>query len=1262
LRQVGCPGDGNLQLASPLTVRARATEQVIAVWSPTFKGQMLLLRFANPLSTFSPSKSCSLAFRVDGEGLPILGDSLRRGSLTVTVSVHLEGEALVPFWGDARCKAVLLRRHVRDFNHLHHVRADLAPLAAAGTSSIRVYACGTARERDGDRLALPALLTVWQAPVDIDPVVFTKAASALGFHARRDPGRFVWCYHRRLAPLCLAALGHSTLADNEIASDDEESGPPGGEHRPAVSSASAAAAPSGGGAFDFEALDTNLPSTGSVAPPRKQRGQRQRSEKEQFLLMFDLGPPDGLPDPASTDEEPGGSSPSRVAHRASAGLPEASAREKLTAVGVQLQDAEKESKEEQDLTQLIRQRQSEMEQARRKWSNRKQRLKGERADEEGTLRELLEKDKRREYERIEKEMEGLRSTFEYQVTAEKKWMDEFKRDSKHRNEWICVFKPAMVARGKPVEDGPALKRIMLDEVVKAKGEPTEDNWIQLEGQPATTWALTWHQKHGRLLQQWHGMEQNKFKELQSRVEERRNTRNQTFVDYRRKKNEIEQWSIPPGPTQEELYEIEDEEGEQLSAIVEPMLKEIREHKRRLRELRQRRLEQSAELARRVASGGSALGDGALPRGFRVQEDGAATVQPLEEESLTSAEHAAPPANAAAAVGSGLVAEWQRTKQAAERAFKEKDWNTALRLYGQSLDEGGGDLGSMHAATLLSNRALVRSKLDDWRGSLEDAVAATGHETEWPKGWLRRATAELRLNRNREALASLKRGLSCAGKLSGQFLPLVTECEAALYGDKDDEAPDTAAARIQTFKTDGSTCFEQGNFGTAVLFYTRALYHRSMMEGTNEAIVLSNRSGAFLKLALPSEALADALSSSERDPRWAKPLVRAGQAALLLDDFKSAYQHFAKARVLDEHYKTAADGVNECLQRIIKWEYPAAAKRWTRFSVDRQRLRESTRIWALSDVFFDQHGVPEWCKSLSSSFFRDDVLVLAGNLADSLPQLRFALTVLKSKFRRIFYVPGNHDLWVRRVTLQTILKGENVKDEQRSLIDSVSKLLEVLQVCDEMGIETAPAEVAAGVFVVPMYSWYSRDFVPRERRREMASQTDAEAKVTIDPWIKWPFPCGSDDAWKFFMRMNETALRATLASKSAFERFTDKKAVVITMTHFLTRPDLDIDWTVPGIWDYVGCDGLDEQIRAIGSNVHVYGRACIGPTKRELDGLTYVHNYIGSTEKHRPGMAPFCIFDRGQLVPQQQPTQDKGFNFKPLERPVEEVPGRRFGGG
>ena len=42
----------------------------------------------------------------------------------------------------------------------------------------------------------------------------------------------------------------------------------------------------------------------------------------------------------------------------------------------------------------------------------------------------------------------------------------------------------------------------------------------------------------------------------------------------------------------------------------------------------------------------------------------------------------------------------------------------------------------------------------------------------------------------------------------------------------------------------------------------------------------------------------------------------------------------------------------------------------------------------------------------------------------------------------------------------------------------------------------------------------RPFPPRLGLRDRAGRT---AEVTIDQWIQWPFPCGSDDAWKFFMR-------------------------------------------------------------------------------------------------------------------------------------------------
>lgn len=1299
LRQVPPAGEGNLEVSMPLRVRARASDRVLSAWTLTFKGQMLLLRFRNPLLDFAPSKGCSLSFRINNEGMPLAEDKTRRGSLRVTVNVQLEGDALVPTLAAECCKETLMRRYTRSFNHQPHLTVGLHATHIAGP--VRYYQANSASEREGRSLEIPVVMAIWEAPHETDPLAFVKAASSLGFHAKRNPVSFSWGYHQGFAQRRLPAPRHFRLSDDELASDDEEDATP-------VPLPAAPAQAGKNDSFDFDMLEEKMPDDVAAQEPKK----GQYSEKEEFLLQFNLGPLDGFPEPEEDApplhiagswtmmnlsdggralyeifHEPGSDSftalqdghqqitdgnidgstitwtvgdancrgrleegGTRIADLkvlykgvhslgdfmgvrdagggSGASKPKKAKKPKAGDVEIELEEQDQEGEEEKDLTQQIRQKQNELEQVKRKWANRKERIEGERQEEESTLRELLEKDKKREYDRIEKEMNGLRSNFEMQIGAEKKWMEQFLGEVHFDNEWVCCFKPSMVARKKPVEEAPVSKRIMFDEVVKAKAKPTDDYWIQLQG--SDDWCLIWHQKHGKLLQKWFGRNQQRFLDLDKKIEERRHNRNKTFLDYKRKKKEVSEWSIPPGPTSEESCEIADADGELLHNLLEPILTELKGQKKRLRELRQKRFE--AAVARNSGGGNAGLDlSSGLPQGFEE----AAKETPAPEAPVSTA--AAPPSTPA-------EGSWEARKQAGDKAFKEKDWNTALTCYGQALELGGGELESMQCATLLSNRALVHGKLFEWQKSLEDATDATIHEVEWPKGWLRRATAELRLYKNKEALSSLSRGLACAGKIAGQFLPLITECEAALYSDRDmpgnrDDDPGSASERINKFKDEGSKAFGHQTWGTAVLYYTRALYHRSMMEGRDEAIVLSNRAAAFLKLDLPNEALADALAASEKDEGWSKPLARAGQAAQMLDDFKAAYQYFARARRLEDSNPTAADGVNNCLQRIVKWEYTAAMKRWSRFTMDRQRPREKLRVWALSDVFFDQLGVPEWCKGLSSSAYRDDVLMLAGNLADSLPQLRFALTVLKSKFRRIFYVPGNHDLWVRRATLQSMIRGEKVKNEEREMVDSVSKLLEVLKVCDELGIEIAPAEIAGGVFVVPMYSWYSRDFISRELRKQHASETDAEAKVTIDQWIKWPFPAGSDDAWKFFMRTNEAALKAVLVSKAAFERFSSAQAHVLTMTHFLTRPELPLDWTVPGIWDHIGCDGLDEQIRAIGSDLHVYGRACTGGPLTTIEGVHYVHNYIGSTEKHRPNMAPFCVYAKGEPMPRVQPRVD-----------------------
>ncbi len=67
-----------------------------------------------------------------------------------------------------------------------------------------------------------------------------------------------------------------------------------------------------------------------------------------------------------------------------------------------------------------------------------------------------------------------------------------------------------------------------------------------------------------------------------------------------------------------------------------------------------------------------------------------------------------------------------------------------------------------------------------------------------------------------------------------------------------------------------------------------------------------------------------------------------------------------------------------------------------------------------------------CEALSNSAYKDDVLILAGDISDDQAVLRSTFQLMVRKFKHVFFVPGNHDLWVRR--------------KERDLLDSLGKEL------------------------------------------------------------------------------------------------------------------------------------------------------------------------------------------------------------------------------
>lgn len=65
-----------------------------------------------------------------------------------------------------------------------------------------------------------------------------------------------------------------------------------------------------------------------------------------------------------------------------------------------------------------------------------------------------------------------------------------------------------------------------------------------------------------------------------------------------------------------------------------------------------------------------------------------------------------------------------------------------------------------------------------------------------------------------------------------------------------------------------------------------------------------------------------------------------------------------------------------------------------------------RIFAVSDVHTDYTQNLEWIKSLSNSNYINDVIIVAGDISQQINLIKSTLTILKTKFKYVFYCTGN----------------------------------------------------------------------------------------------------------------------------------------------------------------------------------------------------------------------------------------------------------------
>jgi predicted phosphodiesterase len=250
-----------------------------------------------------------------------------------------------------------------------------------------------------------------------------------------------------------------------------------------------------------------------------------------------------------------------------------------------------------------------------------------------------------------------------------------------------------------------------------------------------------------------------------------------------------------------------------------------------------------------------------------------------------------------------------------------------------------------------------------------------------------------------------------------------------------------------------------------------------------------------------------------------------------------------------------------------------------------------RVFALSDIHIDYQENQRWLFGLSTIDFQEDILILAGDVTDNLHLLKKCFRDLSSIFKKVLYVPGNHELWV-------------VRDRSGSSFD---KFLRVCEMASDYGILMQPYHIGS-LSIVPLLGWYDFSFGwPSAKLKE----TWMDFRNCV--WSKDP---DMSIVSNFFFKKNTSALNIV-------------NNTVISFSHFLPRLDL-IPSRVPSSLHYLnpimGSESIEEQIRKLKPQIHIFGHRHLN-YHINIDGILYINNAFGyPREHHITNKELLCIFE------------------------------------
>lgn len=250
-----------------------------------------------------------------------------------------------------------------------------------------------------------------------------------------------------------------------------------------------------------------------------------------------------------------------------------------------------------------------------------------------------------------------------------------------------------------------------------------------------------------------------------------------------------------------------------------------------------------------------------------------------------------------------------------------------------------------------------------------------------------------------------------------------------------------------------------------------------------------------------------------------------------------------------------------------------------------------KLYALSDLHV---GHPDNRRALEEMpAYPDDWLILGGDIGETHEHLELVIRVLGARFARLFWVPGNHELWT--------LPGHDV-------LRGLAKYQSLVALCRHHGVHTPedPYVLWPGAggphLIAPLFLLYDYSFRPDHVSAEGALPwAQASGIECVDEHLLHPDPHPSREAWcEARCRMSERRLEAAVQAHDC---------PLVLVNHYPLRQELAVLPRIPRFSIWCGTRRTHDWHLRFRAAVVVYGHLHIRRSVH-IDGVRFEEVSLG----------------------------------------------------